>query len=93
MAIKKDIELDNGIVLSYHRISKIENIVNDKTKLEIISYINQNQREREIEANDDSVNVLKLTTTEELEYNDTLTIEDAYNYLKTTEKYENSIDV
>lgn len=92
MALKKDIELDNGIVLSYHRIAKIENVVNDCTKLIIISYINQKQREKESDRFTFD-NVYKLTTEEKLNYNDTLTIQEAYEYLKTIPKYEGAEDV
>lgn len=94
MALKKEIVLDNGIMLNYHRIGEIQNIVNGKTKLVIYSYINQEQRNRE--KNREAMyydDIYRITNLETLDYNDKLTIREAYEYLKTTEKYKDAEDV
>lgn len=94
MALKKTIILENGIPMEYHRIGAIENVVNGNTNLKIFSYVNQQQRNREknheIRYSDD---IYKITTYETIPYNDTLTIKNAYEYLKTTEKYQGAEDV
>ena len=94
MALKKTIILSNGVPMSYHRISEIQNIVNGKTKLVIYSYVNQEQRDREknheIRYSDD---IYRTTDYAMLDYNDKLTIKDAYEFLKTTEKYDCAEDV
>ena len=80
--------------MSYHRIAEIQNRVNYGTILIINSYINQEQRNREknyeIKYSDD---IYKVTDKVGIEYNDTLDIVSAYNYLKTTEKYKDAEDV
>ena len=94
MALKKTIILPNGVPMEYHRIAEIQNIVNNQTQLVIYSYVNQEQRNREknheIRYSDD---IYRTTDYAMLDYNDKLTIKEAYEYLKTTEKYEGAEDV
>ena len=94
MALKKIITLENGIPMSYHRIAEIKNIVNYGTVLIINSYVNQEQRNREknyeIRYADD---IYKVVSQMKIEYNDKLDIKSAYEYLKTTEKYQNAEDI
>ena len=94
MALKKEIILENGIPMNYHRISQINNIVNVGTQLIIFSYVNQEQRNREknkeIRYSDE---IYKITDAVLISYNDTLKIEDAYEYLKTTDKYKDAEDI
>lgn len=98
MALKKEIILDNGIIVKYHRINNIQKITNKTTIIEISSYIDENQRNKEIEyyaINDinKSMNVFIVTTYIEKEYNETDTIEEIYNYLKTIEMFKDAEDV
>lgn len=112
MAIIKDIELDNGVVLSYHRVSSINKITNQSNIIEVNSYINEQQREKEKEyqalgkkifsgesytpeENEQYIkgmNVLVQADYIQLPYNADMTIEEAYDYLKTTDKYKDAID-
>ena len=112
MAIEKEIELENGIVLNYHRISSLNKITNMSNNLEINSYINDNQREKErhyqdLQKRSANNEILSEEEQEELEkginvlveaefisipYDEEMTIEDAYEYLKTIEKYEDAED-
>ncbi len=49
MALKKEIELENGIVTNYHRVVSVNNITNISSTIEVASYINEKQREKESE--------------------------------------------
>ena len=49
MALKKQIELDNGIILNYHRVVSIKKVTNIQNQYEIASYISKEQREKEEE--------------------------------------------
>lgn len=96
MALLKPIKQSNGIVLNYHRIADIKNVVNDKTYLDVISYVDKEEREKEQNQPKYSPNreeVYKVNNIYNLPYNDTLTIEDAYEYLKTLEVFEGSEDI
>lgn len=96
MALSKPIKQNNGIVLNYHRITDIRNVVNDKTYLDVISYVDKEEREKEQKQPKYSPNraeIYKVNNIYDLPYNDTLTIEDAYEYLKTLEVFEGSEDI
>ncbi len=92
MALKKEIILENGIILNYHRIAEIQNEVNGKTKLLIYSYLNKDQRDREKQEKS-IAQIYRVGSLEKLNYNDKLTITQAYEYLKTIDKYKDAEDV
>jgi len=127
MALIKEIELDNGVVLKYHRITSLNKITNQSNNIEVNSYISESQRNKEKEYQDkqklfgqliDELENSDLTEEEqeqlqnqynelekELEkginvlveadyistpYDEEMTIVDAYEYLKTTDKYKDA---
>ena len=97
MALSKQIELENGITVNYHRIVSINKITNDSNVIEVASYTSQEKREKEreyynSEEIDKSMNVFIDTTYINKEYEENETIEDVYNYLKTTEKFKDAED-
>ena len=95
MALYKKIKNELGIPLEYHRINSIDHIINGNTKINVYSYVDEEEREKE-KAQDENVyyeNVYKSIDVVELDYNDELTVEQAYNYLKTLDKYKGSTDV
>ena len=113
MAILKEIEKENGIILNYHRITSLNKITNQNNIIEINSYINENQREKEMKyqnlqrksANEEEltqeeqtqlekgINVLVDAEYIQIPYDENMTIQDAYDYLKTTKKYKDAEDV
>lgn len=111
MALKKIIELENGVVLNYHRIVSLNKITNISNVIEVASYTNEKQRKKEekyqeiqkkssegiVSLTEDEMKILETgidvfidTDTLSIPYNENMTIEKAYEYLKTTEKYENA---
>lgn len=94
MALVKSIELDNGVVVTYHRIVSINKITNKSIIIEIASYINESKRQEEIEKQEsgESMNIYIDTTYLNKDYDETETIEDLYDYLKTTDKFKNAQD-
>lgn len=100
MALKKEIVLENGIVLGYHRIATINKITNNGTIIEVNSYINEQQRQKEQELITQSqetgeavaMDVFIDTTMLNKEYLENETIKDVYKYLKTTEKFVGAED-
>lgn len=101
MALKKEIELENGIVLNYHRITSINKVTNNVTIIEVSSYISERQRQKEQETIEEgqktteaiSMDVFIETTYINKEYVENETIKDLYEYLKTTEKFKDAEDV
>ena len=92
MGLKKEIELENGVVLNYHRIISVNKITNNSTIIEISSYTSKEKRQIEKEAiqNSEPFNVYIHTTFLEKEYKEDETIKDLYEYLKTTETFKDA---
>lgn len=92
MALKKEIELNNGITLNYHRIVSINKITNHSTIIEVASYTSEEKRQIEKEALEkgEAFDVYIHTTYFNKEYDEADTIENLYDYLKTTEIFENA---
>lgn len=97
MGLKKQIELENGVVTNYHRIVSINKITNNATVIEVASYTSEEKRQEEIDYYnstnaDKSMNVFINTTFFNKEYSEIDTIKDMYDYLKTTEKFKDAED-
>lgn len=97
MGLKKEIELDNGIKLNYHRIVSINKITNNSIVIEVGSYISKEKRQEEIDYYNSTdefkkMNVFIDTTYINKEYSEDETIKDLYEYLKTTEKFKDAED-
>ena len=97
MAIRKQIELENGIIVNYHRIVSINKITNEANIIEVASYTNKEKRQEEINyysnnEEEKTMNVFIDTTYVNKEYNENETIEEVYTYLKTLDKYKNAED-
>lgn len=95
MALKKEIELENGITINYHRITTINKVTNNVTVIEVAGYISEEKRKEEIEAlkNGTEMNVFIHTMFFNKEYVENETIKDLYNYVKTIEMFENAEDI
>ena len=98
MALKKTIELDNGITVNYHRIRSINKITNKTILIEVTSYISEEKRQEEIDyynskEEEKQMNVFMLTKFINIEYSEDKTIKDLYALLKETEPFKGAIDV
>lgn len=103
MALQKQIELENGIVLNYHRITSLNKITNINNIIEISSYTSENQRQKEKEYQLEFQNtnfslkkqldVFIETEFISIPYKENMTIAEAYEYIKTLDKYKNAISV
>ena len=94
MALLKQIELDSGIILNYHRIVSITKITNHSIVLEIAGYTSKTKREQEVRQfeNGEEITVYIDTTFMSVDYDEKTTIKDWYAYLKTTDKYSGAED-
>lgn len=101
MALQKEIELENGVIVNYHRIVSLNKITNQSNIIEVESYTSKEKREEEKEAIKKgqeageaiSTNIFIDTTYINKEYSEDETIKDAYEYLKTTDKYKDAEDI
>ena len=94
MAIIKNIELENGVTVSYHRVVSVNNVTNISSIIEVASYTDKSKREEEKQAiiSGNPMNVFIYSEYISVSYDPTLNVNSAYEYLKATEKYSNGID-
>lgn len=101
MALEKEINSNIGIPLTYHRIVSLNKITNVSNIIEIASYINKEKRQEEEDAMKRSletgvaeqINVYIESININKEYDENETIIDAYDYLKTLDKFEDAKDI
>lgn len=94
MALIKAIELENGVTVNYHRIARIDNIINCETIIEVASYTSKAKREEEKEAldNHEPMDVYIKTRYIPMQYEQSMDIVGAYEYLKTLEDFDGAED-
>lgn len=94
MALIKDIELPSGITVNYHRVVSVNNITNHASIIEVASYTSKAKREEEKSAlqNNEKMNVFIDTEYINVEYDEDLNVNSAYEYLKTIDKYSDAED-
>ena len=94
MALSKQIELDNGVTVNYHRIVSINKITNVTNIIEVASYTSKEKREEEKKAIEEGteMNVFIHTQYLNTEYNELSTIENSYEYLKTLDQFKDAVD-
>lgn len=97
MALKKDKVLENGITLTYHRVVSVNNITNMNSTIEVGSYLNKEEREKEREwyasSPKNRLNVYIATKYYPINYDKDLNVDSAYEYLKTLEDFADAEDI
>lgn len=90
MALKKEIRQDDGVVTNYHRILYIDITTNSHNSIAVISYIDS--AARAVEQENVEQRPYTNAITYETDYNENMTIETAYDYLKTLPEFEGAED-
>lgn len=91
MALHKAIKQEDGVITKYHRILFLQSTINRQNSIVVISYIDDEARNEEKQAMDSVA--YKKSKTYEIDYDPTMTIESAYEYLKTLEEYNGANDI
>ena len=89
MALKKEVRRNDGVITNYHRILFIQSTINSHTSIAVLSYVDKIGREMENSVNEP----YKAVITYETEYTENMTIEAAYEYLKTLPEFEGAEDI
>lgn len=89
MALKKPIVQRDGVLTEYHRILFIQSMINSHTSIAVASYVSEDSRHTE----DVSTYPYKVSVTYQTDYTENMTIQDAYEYLKTLPEFEGAEDV
>ena len=95
MALEKQVALPNGVTVTYHRIVSVNIITNCANLVEVCGYTCREKREEERAAlaSGAPMNVYMETSVYEAPYDQAMTVESAYGYLKTLGAYEGALDV
>lgn len=95
MALSKNITLDNGITVKYHRIASITQIINHATIIETAGYTSEDKRLEEKQALEtgSKMNVYIHPERIPLEYDNEMTITKAYEYLLSLPKYKKATSI
>lgn len=88
MALVKPIRQKNGIITSYHRILSVTAYTNSHNSITVLSYTDKEARQSE--AGEEQP--YKVAITYQAAYDDTMTVENAYNYIKALQQFENATD-
>lgn len=91
MALKKDITQDDGVVTSYHRIAFVQITTNRQNSITVFSYVNDDVREREKE--EVMSQPYCKSVTYETDYDAGMTVEAAYEYLKSLPEFKEAKNV
>ena len=91
MALYKKIRQDDGVTTSYHRILYIQNTINQQCSIAIASYVDDAARA------DEQENIFyqpyKKGITYETDYDESMTPEKAYAFLKTLPEFSDAEDI
>lgn len=94
MALIKEIELPSGIKVNYHRVVSVNNVTNHASIIEVASYTGKEKRleEKSKLENNEEMNIFIDSDYIEVPYDAEMNVISAYEYLKTTEKFEGCED-
>lgn len=91
MALFKPIEQEDGVTTCYHRILFCQVTTNEQNSIAVLSYVNDVAREKEIA--EVITQPYSKSITYETDYDETMTVEKAYEYLKTLPQFEGAEDI
>ena len=89
MALYKEIRQEDGVKTNYHRIMFLQKMVNKHNSIAVLSYTDEEARYLE---QTEQYPPYRKSVTYEVEYDDTMTVKDAYNYLKTLDVFSGATD-
>lgn len=91
MALYKPIKQEDGVTVNYHRILFIQITTNKQNSIAVLSYVDNESRSND--GMDPMINPYKHSVTYEVPYDESMTVESAYEYLKTLPQFEGAEDV
>ena len=91
MALFKEIRQSDGVTTNYHRILSITKTVNRQNSVAVLSYVDGQARSDEKESI--LAQPYSKSITYETSYDDAMTAETAYIWLKTLPEFEGAEDV
>lgn len=91
MALCKEIRQEDGVTTKYHRILYLMQTVNRQNSIAVLSYVDDMSRTDE--KDNITAQPYQKSITYEVPYDENMTIETAYEYLKSLPQFEDAEDV
>lgn len=91
MALYKSVRQADGVTTNYHRILFCQITTNRQNSIAVLSYVDGAAREAEVA--ETIAQPYSKSITYETDYDEGMTIEKAYEYLKTLPEFEGAEDV
>lgn len=91
MALRKSIKQDDGVTTNYHRILFLTKTVNRQNSIAVLSYVDEESRDMEKESV--MSQPYQKSVTYETTYDENMSIESAYGYLKSLPRFEGAEDI
>lgn len=95
MGLSKEIELDSGVKVAYHRVANLNIATNVANNVTVASYTSAAKREEERAAVAEArpCEAFISYRVYETPYDQSMTVESAYAYLKELPEFEGALDV
>lgn len=90
MALYKEIRQNDGVRTTYHRIMFLQQTVNKQNSIAVLSYTDEEARKFE---QDGEYRPYRKSITYEVDYDPAMTIDKAYEYLKTLDVFAGATDI
>lgn len=91
MALFKEVKQDDGVTTKYHRILYFTTTINRQNSIAVVSYVDDESR---INEKDGVIaQPYMKAVTYETDYDPTMTVETAYDFLKTLPVFEGATDI
>lgn len=91
MALYKEIKQSDGVTTKYHRILFLTKTVNRQNSIAVLSYVDNESREKE--TGGEMAQPYQKSITYETTYDPNMTIETAYDWLKTLPEFDGATNV
>ena len=91
MALYKEIKQADGVTTKYHRILFLTQTTNRQNSIAVLSYVDNESRDAEKEKS--MSQPYQRSTTYETKYDPNMTIESAYEYLKTLPQFDGAENI
>ena len=90
MALYKEIRQNDGVRTTYHRIMFLQQTVNRQNSIAVLSYTDEEARKFE---QDGEYRPYRKSVTYEVDYDPNMTVDKAYEYLKTLDVFVGAEDI
>lgn len=91
MALYKEIKQSDGVTTKYHRILFLTKTVNRQNSIAVLSYVDEESRNNE--STGEMTQPYQKSITYETTYDPNMTVESAYEWLKTLKIFEGATDI